>query len=366
MFKIISLFLAICITTIITTPNEPMKGKPGFSFIGGDSSIGLSIEPDPSFPSSSSISSSIDTSTYIDYFNCPQVYGPFRVGDYNFDATFEYRAKIANQNIIERIRIFNSSNSVVHGASKAMKRYENNELNSVTFEIPIRDYLTYNGITIHFEILNESRAILKSYSASLFPVTSPDLSYIYLKNNVYETESLGFYGDGEDMREAKELFDFTTIEDYIDVDYYYRLDIKSVRFRYESVFYLSYTSAYLVFEDRDNLFPYMTHDSSGTVAIRLQIYKNGDYYYLKYENKFYVNKRTLQVSDSYRNGFALSSDFYLPVNGRKAFNDKTLYFAFAGVGESRLTVTFPLHYSIDKSLVGLCTDGLHCIGGGSR
>ena len=360
MFKIISLFAAICLSAIITMPERPTKVvTPGFSFIDDFS---LSIEP----PSLSLPLSSEDTSSYMDYFNCPSVYGPFHVGDANFEATFEYRINIPNQRIIERLRVLNQNGTVVASSSKASKDYVDNALNTVIFTVPIRDYLTIKGLTLKFEILNSSYSILKCYQASLFPVVTPDYSYIYYKNNVYETNSIAIYGDGIDMREGKELFDFRELGDYIDVDYYYRLDINNLFFDYESVFSLMYSSMYLIFEDRDHLFPYLSHDDSENVSLKLQIYKKDGHYHFKYENKFYINKRTLQVSDIYRQGFALTSDFYLPINGKKLFNGKTIYFAFNKLGQSEITVSFPLHYSIDKSLVGLCNDGKHCVGGGSR
>ena len=362
MFKIISLFSAICLSAIITMPARPTKVvDPGFSLIGGDGLPSL-IEP----PSLSEPISSEEASSYEDYFNCPSVYGPFHVGDPDFNATFEYRLNIPNQTIIERIRVLNSNNTVVYGASKPSKTYADNALNSVSFTIPIRDYLTYQGLTLKFEILNKDRILMREYFATFYPVTTPELSYIYLKNNAYQTNSIAFYGDGVTLREGKELFDFRELGDYIDVDYYYRLDLNSLCFDYESVFSLMYSSMNLIFEDRDHLFPYLTHDGSENVSLKLQIYKKDSHYHFKYENKFYINKRTLQVSDSYRQGFVLTSDFYLPINGKKLFNGKTMYLAFNKLGQSEITVSFPLHYSIDKSLVGLCNDGKHCVGGGSR
>lgn len=362
MFKIVSLFAALCLSVVITLPDRPTKVvDPGFSLIGGDGSSSL-IEP----PSLSVPISSEDTSSYVDYFNCPSVYGPFHVGDSDFDATFEYRLNIPNQTIIERIRLLNSNNVVVHAASKPSKAYMDNALNSVTFTIPIRDYLTYQGLTLKFEILNKDRILMREFFASFYPVTTPELSYIYLKNNAYQTNSIAFYGDGVTLREGKELFDFRELGDYIDVDYYYRLDLKSLCFKYESVFPLMYSSADLIFEDHDYLFPYMSHDASDNISLKLQLFKKDGYFRFKYDKKFYVNKRTLQISDIYRDGFVLTSDFYLPINGKKIFNNKTIYFAFNKLGQSQITVTFPLHYSIDKSLVGLCNDGKHCVSGGSR
>ena len=72
------------------------------------------------------------------------------------------------------------------------------------------------------------------------------------------------------------------------------------------------------------------------------------------------------MSDHYINGYVLTNDFYLPINGRKKFNQKQLYFDLNQIGYDGLTTSIPLKYDVDKSLVGTCTDGDYCIVGGKR
>ena len=366
MRKIICLAATMCLSSIIGVI-KPMKVpsiiSSSFRPIEDDSSLPIIISSSSSSKKSSS--ASIATN-YEDYFNC-QLYGPFSVGNNNIDATFEYRANISNQIIIERIRLFNSNNSVVASASKASKLYQNNALMSVTFTIPIRDYLTNQGLTLKFEILNNNNySVLKAYSASIFPVSKPDVSYLSLKQNIYETKSLGFYGNGAQMCEAKETYDFRTIEDYLDVDYYYRLDLSTISFRYSSPFPFEYGEVYLRFEDRDNLFPYFTHDSSGYLAIPIDLIENNGLITLKFTNHFYIYKRTLQISNIYRNDFVLTNDFYLPINGKNRFNNKVLYLDINGIGKSQLEVSFLIRYLVDKSLAGVSNDGINYVGGGSK
>ena len=72
------------------------------------------------------------------------------------------------------------------------------------------------------------------------------------------------------------------------------------------------------------------------------------------------------MSNIYRNGFVISKDFYLPINGRSRFNGKQIFFVLEGLGNDNISTSFPLRYDVTSSLVGVCTDGDYCIVGGRR
>ena len=359
MYKIYPLITAILLSAIGRAPIGQINKSPG----------GFSFDPITP-PSSSSFSSLSEPEPEVpqgdDYFSC-DIYGPFQMGGNNFDVTFNYRVKTINQSIVERMRLLDSDGNIVYVSTKTSRFYQDNALLSVTFTVPISMYLGYSVLTIRFEVLAKSTySVIASYGTHFYPVSVPDVSYIYLKGNVYETPVTGFFGDGNTMQEINERFDFRTVEDYLNVDYYYRLNIKDIYFLYESWYPIWCTAANLRFEDHDNLFPYMTHDEANNIVLPLKFKMKGAKINLTFVNKYYVNKRTLQISDTYYEGFALTSDFYLPINGKSAFNGKTLYLDIIEMGMCKLSASFPIHYLVDKSLVGLCDDGKYCIGGGSR
>lgn len=302
-----------------------------------------------------------------DHFWCDR-YGPFELANcQDFDATFTYELNtIESQRIIERIRLFNSSNSVVASSSKASSIYLRGERRSVTFTIPLRDYFTNKGLTLKFEILNsDSLEILKTYSAKFFPPLNSYITYNVLKAKIYATKSFGFLGDGTDMVETNEAFDFTVTGTTFDIDYYYQLDLSKNYFRYIGRdFPLGYESCTLVIPDKENLFPYLEHTSAGKIRLPLSLYKNANKVTFRYQNKFYVNKKTLQISSFYQDGFVLTDKFYLPINGKNIFNGKTLQIEINRLGYSNLTTIVSLKYDVDKSAVGVCGDGESCIVGG--
>lgn len=337
---------------IISGPAEISNDRPSFA-----SSFNLSIEK--SIPGTEPI-----YNTDIDYFVSP-IYGPFKIGDPDFDAKFKYRAKIDNQQILERLRIYTADGELLNAQTKTAKTYENNALEEVTFLVPIRNCLSAKGITLKFEILAKSnRAILKTYSATIYPLTVPNNTYQYYRNNVYQSLPIGFYGDGQSMKAIKETISFSNLGDYLESDYYYRLDVKDKGFNYDSVFPISYKSINLRFEDHENLFPYYSHDANDNVIIPLDIKNNRGRLTFKYKHNFYINKRTLETGDIYHEGFIFSPSFYLPINGKEHFDNEILYLDFVEFSKSKITMSYPLRYISGKAIVGTAPEGEYYISGG--
>ena len=353
--------------------------EPSFITISGDSffpyipPIDSKSAPDVSLPSSSSYNSSSNSSsssmyTSQDYFNCSS-YGPFSLTNpQNFQATFTYELySIASQRIIERVRLFRNG-SVVCATTKASIDYTQGQRNNVEFTINLIDYWSEAGLQLRFEILNSSTyEILKTYSAYFYPPKDTTVPISTLKSKLYTSDSLGFYGTGTKMTELFEIMDFRNIGDYIDNDYYYRLDISRNTFIYRNENTLTYKNASLRFNDSERLFPHMSHQANGDVVIPLELYrKNDGTVNFRYKNHFYVNKRSLDTSDAYIYNYAYSNDFYLPINGLKRFNGKTLYIDINGLGMDSISTTVPLKYQLNRAIVGTCSDGQYCVIGGNR
>lgn len=351
-YRIFALIAPLVVSSIITFPSEPIVYR--------DNAISLPLSLKPI---------EISEEPGNDYFNCT-TFGPFNLNTVtnNESVTFTYELRsIASQEIIERVRLLNTSGNVVSASSKASIYYSKGQRNSVNFALSIRDYLTRNGLTLKFEIIRKSdRTVLKAYSSTFYPSSDELISWVSLKQSFHTSKALGFYGDGTNMQPLIEKLDFTHFGDYLDIDYYYRLDIHRNLIYYPNNCAFRYTNAYLRFNDNNYLFPYLTHQSSGDINIPLTMVKNSNTIYLKFKNSFYINKRTLQISDYYRSGFVYTKEFYLPVNGRTKFNGKQLYFHLEGVGLDNITTTIPIKYETSTSIVGVCKDGDYCIIGGKR
>ena len=345
-----------------------------FGFDDSNSFAELSLEDSfqPFFPMSSlefyftSNEFSTEPPVEDDYFSC-STFGPFPLDNpQSPNVTFTYELNsVPSQTIIERIRLLKNS-TVVSGTSGPSFSYTKGQRKSVTFLVPIRDYWTSSGLELRFEILNSSRSILKAYSATFYPPSNKQVSASTLRGSLYTSNSLGFYGDGSQMCELKEIFDFRPIGDYIDNDYYYRLDVARNYFLYPNSFPLTYKSATLRFNDDEYLFPYYSHNNNNDIEVHLYLNIKDSKVTFSFNKSFYVNKRTLDISDSYQNGWVTSPHFYLPINGRKKFNGKTIYFDLNGLGCDNISTSIPLKFELNRTIVGVCTDGEFCVIGGEH
>lgn len=353
-YKSLSFIIPLILTSMVTLPDGidfPNKVSPSMSKI--------SIDSDP-FASS--------TPSGSDYFYC-DAYGPFPCpSSSDKPISFTYQLySISSQYIIERMRVFSVSNTVLSASSKEEIYYFRGNQNTVSFTLPLKDYFTKDGLQVKFEILNAStREILHTYSSTFYPSSNAFISGSSLKQSIYTSKSLGFYGANLELNEIHETFNFTHFGDYLDIDNYYRLDISKTTFLYPNSYTFNYAYAYICFNDDERLFPYYTHQSNGDIMIPIRLTRIGDTIHFAFNRTFYINKRTLQISDTYRSGFITTTDFYLPVNGRKSFNGKKLYFELSGMGLDNISTSISINYDTSKSYVGLCTDGDYCVVGGKR
>ena len=363
MFKILLLILTALLITVFTKSN---------------STVGSTKKTDP-IVTEANDSSEFDPFNYktiksneskaADVFKCNS-HGPYTVGDCgNITIRFTYTLySISSQRIIDRVRLISTSGSVLYSATKAAVDYATGTLRTVAFtNIPLGDYYTSNGLTLKFEILNASTyAIIKGYSATFYPIVNGTVSIGTLRKKIYTSRSFGFKGDGEKMVELTESFDFTNVGTYVNVNNYYYLDLTKNVFQYLDDYTLTCTSVNLRFKDNDNVFPYFTHQSNGDIVVPLTLYKNKTAVTFKYQNSFYVNKKTLQISDIYRQDFVSTNKFYLPINGKRLFNNKWLYIDIKGLGINKISTSVSLKFNVNRNLVGVCSDGDYCVTGGSR
>ena len=353
MNKIVTIVVAMIISGVVITP-PPLKAnsykKPILTFM-----------PFPIDGSSSEAFQGFDTLT-------TNAYGPFSVGSDNFDATFTYSMRGVNGTVIERMRLLMADTSTpVSTSTKGQFLYSSGTFKTVTFTIPLRDYFTSKGLTLNFEIIDSKDFhIIRGYSATFYPRARINVSTNVLRSGVYQSKNIGFMGDGSSLIGLNEKYDFTRIGNYLVADYYYRLPLNEISFDYYSMFPFTYESAKLCIVDENLLFPYLEHNDDNVVVIPLNLTQNGNKITISLKNRLYVNKKTLQISDTYMANYVQTTSLYLPINGRKKFNGSHLYIDFINLGYNQLTASFGMTYDADKAIVGLCSDAEHCVNGGIK
>ena len=251
-----------------------IAGKTSYVYSGGMSKssinphIGVSLPPtesSSSSSSSSSISSQEPEEPSLDYFYC-EAYGPFSSKEQeDIEMTFTYSAEVSASIFCERVRLFKNG-EVVFASKKAGFTYLAGTKRDVTFTINIYDYISEDGLELRFELLATSFSIVaRSYGVTFYPPKEEHLLANQLKYYPYESRCVGFYGDGEKMCELKDILDFTKFGDYVDNDYYYRLDIGRNYFCFSNTYRPTMDSAYLRFYDDEYLFPNVSHEQNDEI-----------------------------------------------------------------------------------------------------
>ena len=302
-----------------------------------------------------------------DYFSS-DIYGPFNVGDPDFDATFTYRADIENQQIVECFLLCDMSGDPYVATNHAPFYYSNRQTIETTFTIPIHRYLTEKGVILKFQILSHpSRQVLKNYSVRIYPCLQAGWTYEEYMRGLYITRGIGFYGDGKGLKEVTEAYYFHHIGEYIDNDYYYKLDLENNYMNYDSKFPLTYESIKLRFLDREGVFPKFKHDSNKNIVIPLKATVDDEATArFSIKNALYVNRLTLEMSDSYQKGWSKTRDLYFPINQRNKMNNKQMYIDFVNYGKSKVNMTFPLEYICGEPLLGNSANGHYYVTGGVK
>lgn len=349
-------------------PNDPTPSLPSIpppsSSSSSFSSITSSITSSSTSKPPSSSPSSSSASPESDYIATSGIYGPFQFGDPDYYITFQYRYYFQSQYIKERLRLSNNDGQV-YSSTQKLHDYNSGTLQNVTFKVPISNLMNTHGLSMIFEIYDSTSTPLKSYPITEFYFPqSQFINFQTLRNELYSSKNFAFYADGNSIVAINERLDFTSFSDYLDVDYYYRLNLSNLRFSYDSLVPFNYESATLRFVDKERLFPYLSHDYNHEVKLPVSLKSNGSVISFAFKDKYYINKRTLQISETFKPDYALTGDFYLPINGKKIFNHKTLFLDINGVGVNRISTSIPLSYDADKDLMGLCHDAVHCLVGG--
>ncbi len=228
--------------------------------------------------------------------------------------------------------------------------------NPINFEIRVTRDATYQFLTtIPFRLYEgkDYQIDIQTLKNSESNYTPPRTTISILKNEV-------FYRDSDQL--SFKRFSESFVEEY-----YHRLTFgNKFFFNYYSKANIIYDDIFLIFNDKENLFPYLADDTR-TVKIRLKAIQSGTNYIHTLalnEEILFVNPTTLQMSRTKRNNYVKTNYFYLPVNGKSLFETYDLIIYFKGLGQGGFDYYYLTNYMASKSIIGNCSSSQFCIVGG--
>lgn len=235
---------------------------------------------------------------------------------------------------------------------------------NLTLNLPTLSYLTPSGMYCKLTLTEKFSGDVKVTSFTILPSTR----YNYIDPSSYSSSSYSIPNANLSLTNGMmltlpEKFQFPNYLDYFDIDTYYRLDLSGVNFTYSLTSTLTYGSAYLSFDDDEEVFSYLPHDHD-EISIPLKIVKCGDYWTFAIDSDLYVHPKTLQMSFEPRDGFVKTNHFYMPVNHKDYFINQTMRIDAYHVGLCKSNITWYLTYLASTNIIGSCSNSDYCVVGG--
>jgi len=161
-----------------------------------------------------------------------------------------------------------------------------------------------------------------------------------------------------------ERFNFSNFSKIVEIEYYYRLDLSSLSFRYSSHKPFSYKKAYLTFDDPFRIFPDIIEiDRKKTVD--LYPYQENNDIHFGFKNLF-VEPLTLKMASTSKIGYQKTDYFFLPKNQISQLQGLNLTINMEDVGINEVSFGYSFSINISSLLLGPCDESKYCIVGGIK
>ena len=162
-----------------------------------------------------------------------------------------------------------------------------------------------------------------------------------------------------------ETFDFSLNYDVFANEEYYQLDISNQSFNYSCVKPFVYKTAELLYQDVNDIFPYLSKDRRGYIHISLKLTQTNNRLQFSFNDLFWVNPHTLQISESKRLGFIRTNKVYLPLGKKDILEGSTFKIKVSEAGVNSSSIEYELTYYSSNNLFGYCENSDYCIKGGN-
>lgn len=215
----------------------------------------------------------------------------------------------------------------------------------------------------HFFIATNYGDYISEYHCKIHPCPIKYKITENNKNNVVFDKYTAKVGKNGNISET---YDYSNVLPYFTNDRYYRLMVNSMMIKYTSSNKYSYGSAYLYFDDPDNIFPHLEENVNRKKHIELKCEMVGNYITFAYKNMMYVNPKNMQMSMTQKPGFLTCKYFYLPLGQEERFDGYIFTLTIHSSGVSKIELSYDIVFNTGYSLVGDCIDSDYCVVGGVR
>ncbi len=256
---------------------------------------------------------------------------------------------------------------------QALSRSAGNSAGSVTTSLTIPANRLYQNSTIVSVMIPASNVFTGEAKTVTFTLYERKGETINVGSDANKTVSIDNIVSYSDSKKSSyyiaETFDFSSLENIILEDYYYRIDISNISFTYEYSLtsnVLDDFNASLYIYDEGYYFPYLGEDYGSYRKLDLTFVKEDgtNVYKVSNSNIFYVDPSTFITYNEHQEGLTLPTQFiYLPK--AKYNGDFSLNFALylENMGVNRNTYVYNFTHIANNGLLGSCVGAKYCVVG---
>ena len=290
--------------------------------------------------------------------------GPFKVNNKDYSLSGSYQSKVNISGVVEKMDVYTNDNVKVYSENKARHDIVARDTYNLTFTLPLKDWLTKDGISIEINLLNSTNEVI--YNIASFNLKPYSKTRVLVKDYLREPYIINDVVVDPDDYSAnhQETFLFDGFIDYFNVDSYYRIDLDDIYLTYSCAKPFPNTTGTLSFVDYDKVFPYLDKEKVLTVVeVPIETYENNGKIRFKFKDLMYVDPKTLDMSLVARPGFQLTRYFYLPINKCQKLVDQTFNLVMSDFGYGKINFTWGLRYTNERNLIGNCHNSDYCVVG---
>lgn len=180
------------------------------------------------------------------------------------------------------------------------------------------------------------------------------------QQHFYLEDAVQYLNDNEIINYANETIEFNELSHNLDLVLPY-LFYNHIWFSQDSYFFqedLQFDEITMEIEDKNNIFPLLTHKED-KVIINFELENKNGMYYLSLLDKLYVYNGTLILSNSPKEGFVRTNYLYIPKNCSKDEFDITIYFKNLGLQKVNCYYNYVLRRK--NKFIGTCSTSLYCV-----
>lgn len=204
--------------------------------------------------------------------------------------------------------------------------------------------ISYDVLTINAVFESGKNSVINSENYSL----SPGTGFI-----VNDAGNISTYTDTYNFKNFNESYTPT---------YYHNISLDNYQIvkTNNAMQNFSADSISLYLTNREGVFDNMPGNHNYMI-VPLSIYSNGTKSYLKLKNFYYVNPKTLLMSEEYKVGYVSTGHIYFPHNEMKYQGEYEgrIIFSHINGGQSNLTYKFSLNAELN--LLGDCIESEYCV-----